>query len=72
MTFVVNKAGTDAMTTTKDSSYVAVNRQLASTAAVMAATPQFSGEMVTTLDGGLTFQAYSTATGAWQQLSLTG
>jgi len=67
MTWVVNKAGTDAMLTSTDTPYSKVNRYLANVAAVSAATPQYPGECVVALDTMETYQATDTTTGHFQK-----
>jgi hypothetical protein len=71
MTWVPNKAGTDAMPgTTTDPPYSKVNRYVANAAAVAAATPQYPGETLVTLDTLETYQAADSTTGHWQKQSV--
>jgi hypothetical protein len=70
MAIVANKAGTDAMVTAKDTSYITPSRTAATAVAVQALTPAFTGEVVVALDSGLTFQAFGPAVNQWQQLSM--
>lgn len=69
MTWVVNKAGTDALPSPlqTDTPYSKVNRYLANVAAVVAATPQYPGECVVALDTFETYQATDNTTGHWQK-----
>jgi hypothetical protein len=67
MTWVVNKAGTDAMTSLTDPPYSKVNRYVANVAAVSGATPQYPGECVVALDTMETYQATDTITGHFQK-----
>ena len=67
MTWVPNKAGTDAMTGQTDTPYSKINRYLANLAAVVGATPQYPGEPVITLDTFETYQACDNVTGHWQK-----
>lgn len=67
MTWVPNKAGTDAMPTLVDTPYSKVNRYFANVAAVAAATPQYPGECVVTLDAFETYQSTDNVTGHWQK-----
>jgi len=67
MTWVPNKAGTDAMLAATDPPYSKVNRYVANVAAVAAATPQYPGETLVTVDTLETYQAADSTTGHWQK-----
>lgn len=70
MTWVPNKAGTDAMSVATDPPYSKVNRYVANVAAVASATPQYPGETLVTLDTLETYQASDSTTGHWQKQSV--
>jgi len=69
MAIVANKAGTDAGPQAKDTPYSSPNRTAATAVAVMALTPQYSGECVVALDTGNTFMATgNSGANQWQQM----
>jgi radical SAM superfamily enzyme with C-terminal helix-hairpin-helix motif len=70
MTWVVNKAGTNASPSSTDTPYSKVNRYLANLAAIVTATPQYPGECVVALDTFKTYQATDTTTGHFQELAV--
>jgi hypothetical protein len=49
--------------------YCSINRTFANLAAVVAATPQFSGEIVLTLDTLLRYRGLETVAGRWGQVT---
>lgn len=51
-----------------DQKFNSPNRTAATTAAVMALTPQYAGEIVLALDSGLRFRAQSLVVGQWGQV----
>lgn len=51
-----------------DVKYSTPNRRAATSAAVMALTPIYGGELVATNDNGLIFRALSTTLGDWLQV----
>lgn len=51
-----------------DLKYSTPNRRVATTAAAMALTPLYGGELVATNDAGLIFRALSVVTGDWWQV----
>jgi len=67
MTWVINKAGTDAKPYAVDPPYSKVNRYLANAAAVSAATPQYPGEHILALDTLDTYEATDMQTGHFQK-----
>lgn len=66
MAIVPNLAGT----TPIDLKYASANRRAATTAAVMALTPLYPGELVLTADGGLMLRAQSVTVGDWALVTL--
>lgn len=66
MTWVVNKAGTNAGPPV-DPPYSKINRFVATAAALATTTPLYPGEPVLALDTGDTFQATDITTGHWQK-----
>lgn len=70
MTWVPNKAGTDAMSSypiNVDTPYTKVNRWFTNEAAVLAAAPLYPGECVVGQDTMDTYQGCDTTVGHWQK-----
>lgn len=53
-----------------DLRYASANRKAATTAAVMALTPIYGGELVLTADAGLMFRSQSLTVGDWALVTL--
>lgn len=53
-----------------DLKYSSANRRAATTAAVMALTPLYPGELALTADGGLMFRSQSVTVGDWALVTL--
>ena len=70
MTWVVNKAGTNASLSPLDTPYTKVNRYLANLAAVVTATPLYPGECIIALDTFKTYQSTDMTTGHFQELAV--
>jgi hypothetical protein len=68
MAIVVDKSGNIGGLGFTDQKFNSNNRTAATTAAVMALTPQYPGEVVMALDSGLRFRGLELVAGRWGQI----